>query len=339
MRCVALFLLACAGFGQTVTPAVTNARFETRPYSGDLTADVRAVPPTWFGYSVKSVSHEHENCCYDGSSGCWLEERKPATISSVRPHSPIPLEGSDPLAVLFRVADNNIEKIRVFSLSCPLDAGGLPFVWLSNVPARSSIDFLHKLVVSPTEHPASSAIFAIAQHDDAYADTVLEQFTRPDEAESIREKTVFWLGASRGAWGASLLKSIVTTDASERVRDKAVFALSISKQPEATQFLIDAAKTDPSAHVRGQALFWLAQKAGKEASTTIKDAIENDPDTSVKKKAVFALSQLPKDDGVPKLIEVAKTQRNPEVRKQAFFWLGQSHDPRALAFIEQVLTK
>ena len=57
----------------------------------------------------------------------------------------------------------------------------------------------------------------------------------------------------------------------------------------------------------------------------------------MKKKAVFALSQLPKDDGVPKLIEVAKTQRNPEVRKQAFFWLGQSHDPRALDYIESVL--
>ena len=65
----------------------------------------------------------------------------------------------------------------------------------------------------------------------------------------------------------------------------------------------------------------------------------NDPDTEVKKKAVFALSQLPKDEAVPKLIAVARSQRNPEVRKQAFFWLGQSHDPRALAYIQEVLTK
>jgi HEAT repeat protein len=91
--------------------------------------------------------------------------------------------------------------------------------------------------------------------------------------------------------------------------------------------------------VRGQALFWLAQKAGQRASATSVDAIRNDPDTEVKKRAVFALSQLPKDDGVPKLIDVARTQKNPEVRKQAFFWLGQSQDPRALQFIEQVLAK
>ncbi|HMJ60652.1 MAG TPA: HEAT repeat domain-containing protein, partial [Bryobacteraceae bacterium] len=103
--------------------------------------------------------------------------------------------------------------------------------------------------------------------------------------------------------------------------------------------LIRLAKSDPSAHTRSQALFWLAQKAGQRASATIQNAIENDPDTGVKKRAVFALSQLPKDESVPKLIEIARNQKNREVQKQAFFWLGQAHDPRALAFFEQVLAK
>ena len=54
---------------------------------------------------------------------------------------------------------------------------------------------------------------------------------------------------------------------------------------------------------------------------------------------MFALSQLPKEEGVPMLIQVAKTNRNPEVRKQAMFWLGQSDDPRALAFFQEVLAR
>ena len=73
--------------------------------------------------------------------------------------------------------------------------------------------------------------------------------------------------------------------------------------------------------------------------TTITDAIANDPETEVKKKAVFALSQLPKDEGVPRLMEIARTNRNPEVRKQAMFWLGQSKDPRAIKFFEDILLK
>jgi HEAT repeat protein len=52
---------------------------------------------------------------------------------------------------------------------------------------------------------------------------------------------------------------------------------------------------------------------------------------------VFALSQLPRDEGVPKLIDVARNNRNREVRRQAMFWLGQSNDPRALKFFEEVL--
>ena len=124
-----------------------------------------------------------------------------------------------------------------------------------------------------------------------------------------------------------------------RLANGAIFAISRHDDPRAIDLLIQDAKNEPSTHTREQALFWLAQRAGARASAAIVDAIVNDPDTQVKKRAVFALSQLPKDDGVPKLIEVAQTQRNPEVRKQAFFWLGQSHDPRALAFIETVLTK
>jgi HEAT repeat protein len=48
---------------------------------------------------------------------------------------------------------------------------------------------------------------------------------------------------------------------------------------------------------------------------------------------------LPKEEGVPRLIEVAETNHNREVRRQAMFWLGQSNDPRALAFFEKVLAQ
>jgi len=92
----------------------------------------------------------------------------------------------------------------------------------------------------------------------------------------------------------------------------------------------------PICAVRGTALFWVAQRAGDKAAGTLTQALE-DPETEVRKKAVFALSQLPKDEGVAKLIEVARTHRDAAVRRQAMFWLGQSRDPRALAFFEQIL--
>jgi len=54
--------------------------------------------------------------------------------------------------------------------------------------------------------------------------------------------------------------------------------------------------------------------------------------------ALFGLSQLENHSGVPALLDVARTSRDRELRKQAMFWLGQSGDPRALAFFEEILT-
>jgi HEAT repeat protein len=71
----------------------------------------------------------------------------------------------------------------------------------------------------------------------------------------------------------------------------------------------------------------------------IDEAVRRDPDTAVKRRAVFALSQLPADQGVPKLIALAREHSNPVVRKQAFFWLGQSRDPRAVAFLAGILSR
>lgn len=279
MRIVTLLLLACAAWAQTGQPNVQNARFETRAFGGDLNSQIRGAEATWFGYAIKAASKDHQNCCWDGANqcGCSLEGRSTGVVvAGGGSKGPIELEGSNVDAVLFRVANNAVEKVRVFSISCPLDAGALPFIWLTGVPPRASLSYLEKLMRNGSARPvADGAIFAISQHDG----------------------------------------------------------------PEALDLLIATAKTHPEPHVREQALFWLAQKAGQRASAAITDAIENDPNTEVKKRAVFALSQLPAKEGVLKLIEIARTQRNPEVRKQAFFWLGQSKDPRALAFIQDVLTK
>ena len=51
------------------------------------------------------------------------------------------------------------------------------------------------------------------------------------------------------------------------------------------------------------------------------------------------LGRDPRHAGVPLLINVAKTNKNPVVRKEAVRWLGMSNDPRALDYLEQILTK
>jgi hypothetical protein len=92
--------------------------------------------------------------------------------------------------------------------------------------------------------------------------------------------------------------------------------------------------------VRKSATFWLAQAAGDRITATLMDIAQDDEHDDIRKQAVFALSQRPKDEGVPALLGVARNAKaSAAVRKSAFFWLGQSNDPRAVAFLEETLTK
>ena len=150
-------------------------------------------------------------------------------------------------------------------------------------------------------------------------------------------KTVHMFTSVPANDSVAFLKTFMTPSQPQKIVDAALVALSMHKGDAALNTLLDMARDNQNTKVRSSALFWLAQRAGDKAVGAIQNAIANDPETEVKKKAVFALSQLPKDEGVPLLIQQARTNKNPEVRKQAMFWLGQSKDPRALKFFEEIL--
>jgi hypothetical protein len=150
-------------------------------------------------------------------------------------------------------------------------------------------------------------------------------------------KAVHWFNNVAVNDSVNFMKTFMGANAAPKMNDSAVTVLALTEGQQPLNELIALASTGTTASVKGNALFWLAQRAGQKAVGTITAAIENDPDTEVKKKAVFALSQLPKDEGVPLLIQQARTNKNAAVRKQAMFWLGQSKDPRALKFFEEIL--
>ena len=244
------------------------------------------------------------------------------------------------MVVLFRVVNRQVERIRVFSEDCALDAGGREITWLTGVRPAESVALLESLVAAQT---------GIDRRD-----RVIDGAITRSRCMRMQRRTPAWSGCSprlsrrtsgprcrsgsatrgRGAsrfWEDRQGRSVDRGEEEGGVRHFA--------EPEtgAVDILIDNARNNTDTSVRGESIFWLAQKAGNKAAAAITERIDQDPDTEVKKKAVFALSQLPKDEGVPLLINVARTHTNPAVRKQAMFWLGQSKDPRAVDFFAEIL--
>jgi hypothetical protein len=359
-RVLVLVLVLVPAPGALAQGRFTNGRTETQSAGGGLDAAVRTIAArggvVWFGYRAPMVAGQRNMCCYDTISDatvsggmCRLESGSGVSMTTGdvrdRNGTRIALEPATEFLVLARIENGSVSRVRTFTPDCDVDAGGLPVVWLTDVKPDDSVAWLTTLVGSSPDagerkdRVGKTAMTAIALHNAPAADRALESFVAPSRPDWLRGDTAFWLGSTRGDNGVRLLTRMLAQDPSDKVREKVTFGLSVSTVPAALTTLIATARDDRSAKVRGQALFWLAQKAGKEALAAITGAIENDPETEVKKKAVFALSQLPKDEGVPKLMEIARTNRNPEVRKQAMFWLGQSHDPRAVKFFEDILLK
>jgi HEAT repeat protein len=335
---------------------VQNAKVTVKAVAaGGLAAEVRSAAArgaSWIGYSEAVIAGPRQMCCFGSSGtfsghskvccgGCRLEEEKSFSIGR-DDAAPVALESPPQFRVLLRVQGCAVEKVRAFSEDCALDAGGLAFLWLTGVSAPESLELLGGLAVSPTggdrvEDQVGQVLAAIALHADPGADAVLEKLAARGQPLELRKQAAFWLGNERGRRGFEILRA-ATSDPDPDFRQHLTFCLSQSSAHEALPTLIRMAHQDPEGEVRGQALFWLAQKAGDRTAETIQDAIRDDPDEQVKVKAVFALSQLRGDQAVTELIRVARTNRNPEVRKKAIFWLGQSRDPRALDFIEKILS-
>ena len=354
-----LSLIASAAAQQQ--PRVSNGRLTALP-AGTLDATFRRlvaaqVEPGWIGYAVPVVQrsdgrlHSGDTWISDGMvftngrlATCGLEQgtstsRRPAD-QPVQMQNPVRLEGPEHLVVLYRIEQKAVQKIRIFSPDCELDAGGRTIQWLEGVTGADSVKLLSTFVSKVqvrSDRLTDVAISAIALHRDETADAELDRLGAKENPEFVRRKVTFWMGNARGARGFEAVKRIAREDPSEEVRKSAMFGLSQSSDAQSIPELVRFARQDASPKVRGEAIFWLAQKAGQRAATEITSAIENDPDTEVKKRAVFALSQLPKDEGIPLLIKIAKTNQNPAVKKQAMFWLGQSKDPRAIDFFAEIL--
>jgi len=277
----ALLAAGAAVAGDAPPERIRNAKVEVRPAGAGLAAALRAAGPgpVWLAYDVPAEAG-HSMCCWDSvesighaRGGCRLDGHN-VTFNDDAQESPVHLEGERLAVVYLRVEGGRVERLRVLSRSCSVDAGGRALIWLSGVA------------------PADSAAF---------------------------------------------LASLLDDPAQRRMVDEVLMALGVHTEPAALERMVKAARSNPSSRVRSQALFWLAQKAGRRATEEIERSVSEDPESQVRQQAVFALSQLPREEGVPKLIALARSHRDPHVRERAMFWLGQSEDPRALAFFEQVL--
>jgi HEAT repeat protein len=209
--------------------------------------------------------------------------------------------------------------------------------WLSQVSSPKAVAALDSIAQKSTDPELQDkAVFALSQQSDPQARVALRSIAeRKDVPRAIREKAIFWLGQSESG-GGEYLRGLYARLDDDELKDKVIFGVAQSGKPEDRRWLLDVAR-DPKGPVelRKKAIFWLGQSGGSggELASLYSALTERE----LKEQVIFALSQLDVPAAVDQLMEIAKKDRDPEMRKKAIFWLGQSEDPRAAQYIEQIL--
>jgi HEAT repeat protein len=268
-------------------PRILNGRLDTQAAGSGLAATVqrlaaRQTDPAWIGYSVPAqTGGNRQNCCYGDtwvngdvviSNGhlatCGLEpgDRTVRTEQGqpLTNQGPIRLEGPDTMTVLVRIEEKAVQRVRIFSPDCELDAGGRAIHWLDGVNPADSVAFLSS-VVSTNEKARSGALAALAMHRDDIAVPELLRLARQDATAKVRGDALFWLSQTAGRRVAGEITAAIENDPETDVKKRAVFALSQLPKDEGVPLLINVAKTNQNPVVRKQAMFWLGQSRDPRA--------------------------------------------------------------------------
>jgi HEAT repeat protein len=236
-----------------------NAQLDTRSASAGLDREFRSLliaqpQPAWIAYSVPSIRSYNLGCEYVSPGG----RTAPGVVH---------LEPPQEAVFLFRVVGGAVDRVRVLSPDCEIDAGGVPFHWLTNVRPAESVALLAAIDREET-------IVAIAMHADGSADAALERLLANNHSDAIRRRAAFWIGAARGSHGLETVKRLLATESDVVLRERAISGVAASSDPGAVDLLISVARTDKDMRVRRQAMNAIGRSHDPRAQAFIEQVLK-----------------------------------------------------------------
>lgn len=213
--------------------------------------------------------------------------------------------------------------------------------WLSQVHDDHATSILADLLRKSSDlELRKRALFALGQSSSPTAAGIIRQYASDaTQPTSLRSTAIFWLGQGKdGADNVQFLKDLYGRLTDQRLKERVLFSLSQGHAPGRAAWLVQIAqRPTESIAARKQALFLAGQAGASVAELSgLYDAM---PPGELREQLIFVLAQRRDPAALDKLIAIARNDKDPDSRKKALFWLGQSHDPRAIAAINEVIDR
>jgi HEAT repeat protein len=248
-------------------------------------------------------------------------------------------------AALRALASHRNQKAKDSISSLALSAKS-PFIrrdaiyYLGERKDDASIDRLISIYDNdPDPEIKKHAIYALSRSSHVKARQKVMEVARSSGNEEARVQALQWLDDRADESFIDELVKMYQSDKSAKVRKQIVYSLSQIAR-EGTHFYAPAAAaglastnvvewhtTDNTARARSR----------DKALKALLQMYDAETDEAMKSQFLFAFSQSKSKDALQKLIQVAKNDASLTMRRKAVSYLGQSRDPEAVKFLEDLL--
>lgn len=207
----------------------------------------------WLAFEIATTPGDRWMCDWNE----WTRQQPAATAARLEP--------AESAYVFIRLEASRVDRVRLFSPGCAIDAGGRPVEWLTGVLAAESVRALTTLARGTERKVADGALAALSMHAAPAALTTVIDIARSGPTPHTRGQALFWLAQRAGAQAVGAIDEALVRDPDTAVKKQAVFALSQLPADQGVPRLIDVARTHSNAVVRKQAMFWLGQSRDPRA--------------------------------------------------------------------------
>ncbi len=212
----------------------------------------------------------------------------------------------------------------------------------------ASVERLIKIYDSESDPDLKKhAIYALSRSSNAKARQKLLDIARTNGNEDVRVQAIQWLDDRGDASLVDELVKLYQSDKSLKVRKQVIFSLSQMASRGARYLVAPRAVSGQGIATTAPAVAWsgdllnrsdrnTAERAEKAAKALL-SLYDGEGDEAMKSQMLFAFSQSKSKDTLQKLMQVAKNDPSLALRKKAVVYLGQSNDPDASKFLEEIL--
>jgi HEAT repeat protein len=209
--------------------------------------------------------------------------------------------------------------------------------YLGELDDAASLDELIKIYdTDKTKEVRSQLIRTFAERNDVKARAKLFEIARQGETPELRIEAIRRLG-DHGRVALDDLIQLYTSETNLQIKQSLLRAFANNKDPRAYTKLVDIARGSDAIELRGYAIRQLGEKDDEQTVTQLVGMYDSEQNPQVKAALLRAFGDSNQKAAIHKLMIIARNDPSVEMRKVAVTYLGQSKDPEALKFLEDLL--